>query len=110
MNRQKALLLGSLIVLVACQTEEQEADSVAVLPFSSVEESAAIEEYLRKYELAPGNWRQEGNARTCDGYMTRFEDVDYCAATIPDDWEPFEFNGTIYYVQPLAGAGVQPGE
>jgi hypothetical protein len=42
--------------------------------------------------------------------MTRFEDVDYCAATIPDDWEPFEFNGTIYYVQPLAGAGVQPGE
>ena len=110
MNRQDALLSGSLIVLGACQSDQQEAEFVTVIPFTSVEGSEAIEEHLRKYDLSPGTWRQEGDARICDGYMTRFSDVDYCAAQVPDDWEPFEFDGTIYFVQPLADAGALPSE
>lgn len=104
------MFLGSLIVLVACQSEEENTEPIAVLPFYFDDESAVIEGYIRKYELVPGTWRQQGNARICDGYMTRFEDVDYCAATVPDGWEPFEFNGTIYYAHPLADNGVRPIE
>jgi len=52
-------------------------------------------------ELPPGTWREEHGARFCEGYLTRREDLDYCAAEVPGDWEPFEFDGQTYYVQPL---------
>ncbi len=37
-------------------------------------------------------------------YLTRIEKEDYCAAEVPSDWRPFEFNGRNYYVQPLMDA------
>ena len=108
MDSRNAVLLSSFMVLIACQaeipTDIEESNSVSVLPFSSLEESAALEDYLREHGLAPGNWRYEDVARICDGYMTRFEDEIYCASEVPDDWVPFEFDGQIYYVQPLGEA------
>ena len=56
-------------------------------------------------ERLPGKWRQEDGAMICDGYLTRREHQDYCAAEIPADWQPMEFNGRIYYIQPLARTG-----
>ncbi len=52
-----------------------------------------------------GEWIEKDGMRVCDGYLTRFENKDYCAAEVPSDWQPFEFNGRIYYVQPLMEKG-----
>ena len=52
-----------------------------------------------------GEWIEKDGMRVCDGYLTRFENEDYCAAEVPSDWQPFEFNGRIYYVQPLMEKG-----
>ena len=52
-----------------------------------------------------GEWIEKDGTRVCDGYLTRFENEDYCAAEVPPDWQPFEFNGRSYYVQPLMEKG-----
>ena len=52
-----------------------------------------------------GEWIEKDGMRVCDGYLTRFENEDYCAAEVPSDWQPFEFNGRTYYVQPLMDKG-----
>ncbi len=52
-----------------------------------------------------GEWIEGDGVRVCDGYLTRFENEDYCAAEVPSDWQPFEFNGRTYYVQPLMDKG-----
>ena len=48
-----------------------------------------------------GEWIERDGMRTCDGYLTRIENEDYCEAEIPTDWRPFEFDGRTYFVQPL---------
>ena len=50
---------------------------------------------LRGQQLKDGNWR------TCAGYVTRNESEQFCEEEVPDDWREFEFNGQIFYVQPL---------
>ncbi len=107
MNARITVLLISISVLSSCQSEtisdatEQEPDTT--LPFVSSDQFPTLEGYIRRYELSPGVWREERGSRICDGYMTRYENEDYCASQIPDDWVPFQFNGRKYYVQPLAG-------
>lgn len=54
-------------------------------------------------ESLSGNWIVEDGVRVCDGYLVRNADQDYCAAEVPDDWVPREFDGQKYYVQPLKG-------
>ena len=49
-----------------------------------------------------GEWIEREGMHTCDGYLTRIENEDYCEAEIPADWRPFEFDGRTYFVQPLA--------
>ena len=57
-----------------------------------------------------GDWVEEDGLVTCDGYLTRRDDEDYCAAEVPDEWVPFEYDGEIYFLQPLTGnAGREPG-
>lgn len=51
--------------------------------------------------LPSGNWIVEGGVRVCDGFLVRETSKEYCAAEIPDDWVPREFDGQTYYVQPL---------
>ncbi len=62
----------------------------------------ALEDYLADEELPSGEWREENGARVCDGYLTRFADQDFCAAEVPEDWVPFEFDGQQFYLQPLS--------
>ena len=49
-----------------------------------------------------GEWIEEDGVRYCDGYLTRNADEEYCSTEIPDDWQPFEFDGETYYVAPLS--------
>ena len=42
-------------------------------------------------------------AACADGFLVNEETNDYCAASPPNDWRPFEFAGETYYLQPLAG-------
>ena len=84
----KTLFLFVLpVALIACQSE------------GSVE--ARVQEHL--HDLPSGKWIDKDGAKICDGYLTRRADQDFCAAEIPADWVPFEFDGTTYYIQPLAG-------
>lgn len=48
-----------------------------------------------------GEWIERDGVRTCDGFLTRIENEDFCSAEVPTDWRPFEFDGRTYYVQPL---------
>lgn len=50
----------------------------------------------------PGIWSEGYGAVICEGYVTNRQDQEYCADSAPDDWVPFEFNGSTYYVHPLA--------
>jgi len=52
-----------------------------------------------------GQWFYRDGMRLCDGYLTRFEDDEYCSSEVPSDWVPFEFEGNTYYVQPLSANG-----
>ncbi len=54
-----------------------------------------------------GQWVERDGQIVCDGYLTRFDDHDYCSAEAPDDWTPFSFDGELYYLQPLEN--VEPG-
>lgn len=64
----------------------------------SEEQMAAAIAYLEQHE---GNWVERDGALICEGYLTRYADEDYCASEVPEDWQPFEFDGQTYYLQPL---------
>ena len=101
-----AVLFVSAQIFVACQAEtgadNAEEKSIVVLPFVSADQLPNLDEYLKEYELPPGMWQEKNGSKFCDGYITRFENEDYCSAKIPEGWVPFQFNGETYYVQPLA--------
>ncbi|MCZ6561276.1 MAG: TonB family protein [Gammaproteobacteria bacterium] len=51
-----------------------------------------------------GEWQiLDGFRKVCDGYLTRPQEEDFCAAEVPGDWVPFQFEGKTYYMQPLSG-------
>jgi hypothetical protein len=95
------------LILVACGSgsdSEQIVPNARQPPGVTVDSLPGPEEYLADKGLPPGQWRIENGARVCDGYMTRFADQDYCASEVPTDWTLFEFNGQLFYIQPLAGS------
>ncbi len=62
-------------------------------------EREAILAYLEENQ---SNWVERDGALVCEGYMTRYEDEEFCASEVPDGWRAFEFNGQTFYMQPLA--------
>ncbi len=54
----------------------------------------------RRPELS-GKWIEQDGVLMCDGYRTRVESEDYCEAQVPEDWQPFEFDGRTYFMIPL---------
>ena len=106
-----ALLFVSACILASCQrdtsADNAEEVSIVVLPFGSDCQLPNLDEYLKEFELSPGVWREKNGSKICDGYMTRFENEDYCSAKVPEGWVPFQYNGETYYVQPLAGSDIQ---
>lgn len=61
-----------------------------------------LQERLGQGQQQPGEWIEKDGARICLGFLTRNADQDFCAAEVPADWVPFEFNGNTYYMQPLS--------
>ena len=62
-------------------------------------EREAILAYLERNQ---SNWVERDGALVCEGYMTRYENEEFCSSEVPDDWRPFEFDGQTFYMQPLA--------
>ncbi len=60
------------------------------------------EEILAYLERNKSNWVERDGALVCEGYMTRYENEEFCSSEVPDDWRPFEFDGQTFYMQPLA--------
>ncbi|MGB5164982.1 MAG: hypothetical protein WBN09_11450 [Woeseiaceae bacterium] len=48
-----------------------------------------------------GEWIEKDGVLECDGYLTRMEEEEFCAAEVPSDWQPFDYDGMTYYVQPI---------
>ena len=92
-----AELFFPILAIAACMSEKEPgpAEPESVLPFLNL----SPEELT---ELGESNWVERGTSRICAGYLTRFDNEDYCASKVPDDWVPFEYNGETYYVQPLS--------
>lgn len=106
MNARAVMLLVAALSLVSCQADGPDAAIEPATGETLSEEFSdppvARENELATKALGPGNWREENGSRFCDGYLTRFEDDDFCASEIPADWVPFQFEGETYYIQPLA--------
>ena len=131
MATQNVILIVALLSLLACQRQDTnetqqpnlEKSPVVKSPPAPVVTDQMIEaereaqqaiddaenelgyfyrERLGRLDLRPGEWVEENGSKICIGFLTRFEDEDFCAAEIPRDWEPFEFNGHWYYMQPLS--------
>jgi len=82
------------------QTLETSALEVPLLP--SDDGVFDLRSHFTQGDLTPGHWDIIDGSKICRGYLTKVESDDYCAATVPDDWESFTFNGQTYYIQPLA--------
>jgi len=98
-------LLGTLLVLPGCQPESDAArsdeDSYSTPRPSPSELDDEFHKYLEENYTSPGKWVEKNGSQICDGYLTRYEESDYCIAELPDGWLPFEFDGKTYYVVPL---------
>ena len=81
---------------------EAEREAQFAMKMSEEEFDYFLQEQLGAGPFPPGEWLEQDGARMCVGFLTRDADQDYCAAEIPADWVPFEFNGQTYYVQPLS--------
>lgn len=55
-------------------------------------------------ELERGEWEVVDGSRICRGYLTRFENEEFCAKSVPSDWKEFTYDGQTYYMQPLSGS------
>ena len=89
----------------AVVTDEMiEAEREAQLAIRMAEEELDFfaRERLGANQFPPGEWLDQDGVRTCIGFLTRNADQDFCAAEIPADWVPFEFNNQTYYFQPLS--------
>ena len=105
MNSLAVVLLGTLPALLGCQPEPDAGrsdDSSYTTPRpSSSDNDDEFRKYLEKNYVSPGKWVEKNGSRVCDGYLTRYEESDYCVAELPDGWLPFEFDGNTYYAVPL---------
>lgn len=102
-NLEKPSVVDSPPVpVVTDQMIEAEREAQQVIADAENEFGFFYQERLGRLDLRPGEWVEENGSKICMGFLTRFEDEDFCAAAIPADWDPFEFNGHTYYMQPLS--------
>ena len=108
------LALIFLLLLASCQ--DQDVSDVRAPDSEQLSQEYAVLEQLRQAiedssnDDFSGEWIDGDGARICDGYLTRLGNEEFCEASIPDNWTPFEFNGQTYHRQPLAGHSDQPAE
>lgn len=132
MKQIVAVLVVVLPVIPACVEESAEGpETVAPAPEES--EELTPEPLLERYDelrsrqrrgfvIPPpntvfgedppklsGQWIEKGGVRECDGYLTGLGDEEFCSSVVPEDWAAFEYEGRLYYLQPLAeGDGRSP--
>ena len=93
MTYRCVLLFVPLLALPGCESES----------LSDPLEARMQEHDQNPHDLPSGNWTRKDGALICRGYLTRQADEDFCAAEVPSDWVPFEFEGKTYYIPPLTG-------
>jgi len=121
-TRTLVCYLLSYACLSACSQESHDgSDSIVAEQFPGLtpEQLERLEELMarenRGFVIPPrnagrpgdrpdysGEWTDHGGIKECDGYLTRFEDEEFCSSEIPSDWVPFAFEGRTFYVQPLS--------
>jgi len=84
---------------------EVEREARIAMELAEEEPGLILEGSIRPGELPQGTWYDQSGARICDGFLTRNANEDFCAAEVPSDWIPFEFNGQTYYTHPLSVPG-----
>ncbi len=52
-----------------------------------------------------GKWIEQDGVLMCDGYLTRVQSEDHCEAQVPEEWQPFKFDGRTYFMIPLTDKG-----
>lgn len=97
MKARSATFLAILSLVVGCGSDE----SAHRYPSSASPADLSYDFNLE--ELEPGQWELRDGVRVCNGYLTRVEDEDFCANSVPEDWKKFDFNGQTYYRVPLRG-------
>lgn len=93
--------------VVTEEMKEAEREAKQAIQDSENEFDYFYRERLGQEYLTPGEWIEENGSKICIGFLTRVADEDFCASTIPSDWERFEFNGHTYYVQPLLSDDIE---
>jgi hypothetical protein len=122
MKRQFTILFLSLTCIVPVLAEEttEAPEEFTVEPFIELtpEQLKLLDEHMvrekRGFVINPGSrvptkrrpelsgkWIEQDGVLMCDGYLTRVESEDYCEAQVPEDWQPFEFDGRTYFMIPL---------
>ena len=98
------ILFAVVIILAACQPDVDAPAPVDKLEFVDLlpEHMDALMRYLAEKNAGEGNWVEKDGVLVCEGFLTSFENDDYCSSGVPEDWVPFEYQGQEYYVQPLA--------
>jgi len=91
--------------VVTDEMAEAEREAQIAMELAEQEFGFILEGSIRPGELPQGTWFDQNGSRICDGFLTRNVNEDYCAAVVPGDWVPFEFNGQTYYMQPLSESG-----
>ena len=111
MARNLALLIVMSFLSVACDSDSPQGLNNALIeqyvaihpvderPFTDFQ--TLLDDLEKKFS---GEWYFVGGDRICDGFLTRSDDEEFCEAEIPEDWQPFTYDGKTYYVQPLSGA------
>lgn len=99
-----------MVVLSGCVSGNE--PGAAELPADKGPDPFGIERQYSFKEVDPdrlpaGEWQFRNGMKLCKGYLTRIEDEDFCAESIPEGWKAFEFNGRTYYRVPLAGTGMR---
>ena len=97
-------MVAIVAVVSACQRGEVDSFQYVQpdLAELSPEQAESFDRYLATLNELEERRKKKGGFMACEGYLTRSEDDDYCTYDIPEDWVPFEFNGTTYFFQPLA--------
>ena len=109
MSQANLLLLSSFTLTIACVSDAPPDPDAIARGQHSQSPSGEVFQFgepvtLPGYTMQPhsGEWQYRAGEMVCDGYLTRRTDFDYCEPNVPADWRAFEYDGQIYYLQPLS--------
>lgn len=106
MHRVNAVFILVVAMIVGCTSgyrkPEVTSEPTAIAP-KFVDDNLFLADSSDAKPSKSGRWIVKGREMRCDGYLTRNESEDFCSASIPEDWQSFEYGGQMFYLQPLSG-------